>query len=168
MTLQSDMFINGAFAPALDHATDPVLAPATGEQYAEVARGSAADVDRAVESAHAAFPAWARTTPADRARALLKLADRGWKAACQADSALTKGLSKELAPFIAAAFFPTDNPTLSLLRPIPVTAWLPLSMIFFGLGPRSAVFLQAFSRIALISSSIACSGETPSDRTRSG
>lgn len=33
------------------------------------------------------------------------------------------------------------DPTLSLLRPIPVTAWLPLSMIFFGLGPRSAVFL---------------------------
>ncbi len=33
------------------------------------------------------------------------------------------------------------DPTLSLLRPIPVTAWLPLSMIFFGLGPRSAIFL---------------------------
>lgn len=33
------------------------------------------------------------------------------------------------------------DPTLSLLRPVPVTAWLPLSMVFFGLGPRSAVFL---------------------------
>lgn len=33
------------------------------------------------------------------------------------------------------------DPMLSLLRPIPVTAWLPLSMIFFGLGPKSAVFL---------------------------
>lgn len=33
------------------------------------------------------------------------------------------------------------DPTLALLRPIPVTAWLPLSMIFFGLGPKSAVFL---------------------------
>lgn len=33
------------------------------------------------------------------------------------------------------------DPMLSLLRPIPVTAWLPLSMIFFGLGPRSAIFL---------------------------
>jgi NitT/TauT family transport system permease protein len=33
------------------------------------------------------------------------------------------------------------DPTLSLLRPIPVTAWLPLSMIFFGLGPESAIFL---------------------------
>jgi len=33
------------------------------------------------------------------------------------------------------------DPTLSLLRPVPVTAWLPLSMIFFGLGPRAAIFL---------------------------
>jgi NitT/TauT family transport system permease protein len=33
------------------------------------------------------------------------------------------------------------DPILSLLRPIPVTAWLPLSMIFFGLGPKSAIFL---------------------------
>jgi NitT/TauT family transport system permease protein len=35
------------------------------------------------------------------------------------------------------------EPTLQLLRPIPVTAWLPLSMITFGLGPRSAFFLVA-------------------------
>jgi NitT/TauT family transport system permease protein len=33
------------------------------------------------------------------------------------------------------------DPTINLLRPIPVTAWLPLSMIFFGLGPSAAVFL---------------------------
>jgi NitT/TauT family transport system permease protein len=33
------------------------------------------------------------------------------------------------------------DPTINLLRPIPVTAWLPLSMIFFGLGPKAAIFL---------------------------
>lgn len=33
------------------------------------------------------------------------------------------------------------DPTLQILRPIPVTAWLPLAMIIFGLGPRSAFFL---------------------------
>ena len=33
------------------------------------------------------------------------------------------------------------DPTLQVLRPIPVTAWLPLSMIIFGLGSRSAFFL---------------------------
>jgi NitT/TauT family transport system permease protein len=33
------------------------------------------------------------------------------------------------------------DPTVQILRPIPVTAWLPLAMIIFGLGPRSAFFL---------------------------
>lgn len=35
------------------------------------------------------------------------------------------------------------DPMLQVLRPIPVTAWLPLSMILFGLGARSAFFLVA-------------------------
>ncbi len=35
------------------------------------------------------------------------------------------------------------DPLFQLLRPIPVTAWLPLSMIIFGLGARSAFFLVA-------------------------
>ncbi|WP_375460297.1 ABC transporter permease [uncultured Enterovirga sp.] len=44
------------------------------------------------------------------------------------------------------------DPTIQILRPIPVTAWLPLAMIMFGLGPRSAfflVFLGAFYPILL-------------------
>ena len=35
------------------------------------------------------------------------------------------------------------DPLVQVLRPIPVTAWLPLSMILFGLGARSAFFLVA-------------------------
>lgn len=44
------------------------------------------------------------------------------------------------------------DPMLQMLRPIPVTAWLPLSMIIFGLGGTSAfslVFLGAFFPILL-------------------
>lgn len=44
------------------------------------------------------------------------------------------------------------EPTIQILRPVPVTAWLPLSMIMFGLGPRSAfflVFLGAFYPILI-------------------
>lgn len=44
------------------------------------------------------------------------------------------------------------DPFLQLMRPIPVTAWLPLSMILFGLGAKSAfflVFLGAFYPILL-------------------
>jgi len=33
------------------------------------------------------------------------------------------------------------DPSIQILRPIPVTAWLPLAMIVFGIGPRSAFFL---------------------------
>jgi NitT/TauT family transport system permease protein len=46
----------------------------------------------------------------------------------------------------------TLDPFFQLMRPIPVTAWLPLSMILFGLGARSAfalVFLGAFFPILL-------------------
>jgi NitT/TauT family transport system permease protein len=44
------------------------------------------------------------------------------------------------------------DPFLQVMRPIPVTAWLPLSMILFGLGATSAfalVFLGAFYPILL-------------------
>ncbi len=33
------------------------------------------------------------------------------------------------------------DPLLQIMRPIPVTAWLPLAMIMFGIGPKSAIFL---------------------------
>jgi aldehyde dehydrogenase (NAD+) len=50
--------------------------PATGEVLATFADGTAADVDRAVASARAAFEGpWSRWTPYDRQRALLRLAD---------------------------------------------------------------------------------------------
>jgi NitT/TauT family transport system permease protein len=35
------------------------------------------------------------------------------------------------------------DPTLQFLRPIPVTAWLPLTMILFGLGPPATIALIA-------------------------
>ena len=56
---------------------------------------------------------------------------------CAAALGIPLGLMIGRIPLLRALL----DPTLSLLRPIPVTAWLPLSMIFFGLGPRSAVFL---------------------------
>ena len=35
------------------------------------------------------------------------------------------------------------DPTLEFLRPVPVTAWLPLTMILFGLGPPATIALIA-------------------------
>jgi 1-pyrroline dehydrogenase len=69
-------FIGGKWVPAASGRTDPVIDPATGETYAEVAASSQADVDTAVAAAGEAFADWAASTPGERSTALLKLADR--------------------------------------------------------------------------------------------
>ncbi len=53
----------------------PVFDPASGQPFAEVARGDAADVEAAVAAAEAAFPAWSALPNVERARWLEKLAD---------------------------------------------------------------------------------------------
>ncbi|MEU2233822.1 aldehyde dehydrogenase family protein, partial [Streptomyces vietnamensis] len=50
--------------------------PIDGRPFTEVARGTAEDVERALDAAHAAAPAWGRTAPAERAGILLRIADR--------------------------------------------------------------------------------------------
>ena len=50
--------------------------PVTGQTFCEVARGTAEDVERALDAAHAAAPAWGRTPAAARAEILNKIADR--------------------------------------------------------------------------------------------
>src|SRR5271165_78211 len=54
--------------------TEAVLNPATGEELARAPVSSAEDVDRAVKAARRAFEGWSQTTPAQRAQALLALA----------------------------------------------------------------------------------------------
>jgi aminobutyraldehyde dehydrogenase len=76
MTLHQQMFIDGRFVDAESGAVDPILAPATGERFADAARADTADVDRAVRAAEEAFRGWAKTPVGERARAILKLADR--------------------------------------------------------------------------------------------
>jgi acyl-CoA reductase-like NAD-dependent aldehyde dehydrogenase len=49
--------------------------PYTGEVWASIARGNAADVECAVAAATRALPVWNALKPADRGRLLLKLAD---------------------------------------------------------------------------------------------
>jgi betaine-aldehyde dehydrogenase len=72
-TLQN--FIDGSFVDPADGNTEPVLNPATGETIAQAPLSTAADVDRAVAAAKAAYDGWSVTTPGERAAALLKLAD---------------------------------------------------------------------------------------------
>jgi betaine-aldehyde dehydrogenase len=60
---------------APDGDTEAVLNPATGEELARAPVASPEDVDRAVKAARRAFPGWSNATPAQRAEALLALAD---------------------------------------------------------------------------------------------
>ncbi|MGI8590893.1 MAG: aldehyde dehydrogenase family protein [Nakamurella sp.] len=67
-------FINGEFA-TLDGGTSEVFDPSTGQAYASAALSGAPDLDRAYAAAATAFESWGRTTPAERQRTLLKVAD---------------------------------------------------------------------------------------------
>lgn len=49
------------------------------------------------------------------------------------------GVPTGFSPLLGRLF----DPMIQLLRPIPITAWVPLSLVFFGFGFRSAVFLVA-------------------------
>lgn len=70
-----DLLINGEWVSAEGGETFETFNPATGEKLADCANASPADIDRAVEAARAAFPAWSKTAPAERANLLLKVAD---------------------------------------------------------------------------------------------
>ncbi len=75
MTYQDRLFIGGEFVDAVDGTTIDVHNPHDGSLLAQVAEARAADVDRAVEAAQEAFPAWSSMPAADRGRLLARLAD---------------------------------------------------------------------------------------------
>ena len=68
-------YIGGAWVEPLDARDFPITSPATGEDIGTVALASAADVERAVAAAVAAFPAWSTTTLAGRKAVLLRVRD---------------------------------------------------------------------------------------------
>ncbi|MSO20151.1 MAG: aldehyde dehydrogenase family protein [Acidobacteria bacterium] len=68
--------IGGELVGALSGETVATHNPATGEKLADVPNCAAADVDRAVAAAHAAYPAWRRLTPVERAVYVRKFAAR--------------------------------------------------------------------------------------------
>jgi betaine-aldehyde dehydrogenase len=68
-------FINGELVDPVEGRTEEVVNPATGEAIAEAPLSTAEDVNLAVEAARRAFETWGTTTPAERAKVLLALAD---------------------------------------------------------------------------------------------
>jgi len=68
-------FINGKSVPSASGETTQIIDPATGNVYAEAPKSNQADVDAAMKAAANAFEEWKETTPSERQRALLKIAD---------------------------------------------------------------------------------------------
>ncbi|MFE0042063.1 acetaldehyde dehydrogenase ExaC [Streptomyces albireticuli] len=71
-----DHWIGGAYVPPVKGRYFENPTPVNGQPFTEVARGTAEDVERALDAAHAAAPAWGRTSPADRSAVLNRIADR--------------------------------------------------------------------------------------------
>lgn len=71
-----DHFIGGEYVPPAKGGYFENPAPVTGENFTEVARGTAEDVERALDAAHGAAPAWGKTPAAERASLLNRIADR--------------------------------------------------------------------------------------------
>jgi phenylacetaldehyde dehydrogenase len=73
--IDAEMLIGGEWVAAKDGARIPSIDPATGATIGHLPDASAADVDRAVRAARAAFDGWATTPPAARAAILWRIAD---------------------------------------------------------------------------------------------
>ena len=73
--IRHQLFIGGRFVDAANRETLATLNPHDNSTIADVALAGVADVNRAVEAASAALPAWRKMAAADRGRFLLKLAD---------------------------------------------------------------------------------------------
>jgi aldehyde dehydrogenase len=69
-------FIGGQWVPPAGGRYFENPTPVTGQTFCEVARSDEADIDKALDAAHAAAPAWGKTAPAERAAILNKIADR--------------------------------------------------------------------------------------------
>jgi len=95
--MNTKLFIKGRFVAGKGDHKEQVLDPATGKAIAEVAEASEDQIVAAVEAANAAFPAWARTAPKDRATMLLKLADRVEAEAEELASLESRNCGKPLA-----------------------------------------------------------------------
>jgi aldehyde dehydrogenase len=71
-----DHWIGGEYVPPVKGQYFENPSPVTGQNFCEIARGTAEYVDRALDAAHGAADAWGRTSVAERAVILNKIADR--------------------------------------------------------------------------------------------
>ena len=167
MTQTFRNLIDGELVDAASGTTYDVVNPATGQVYATAPASGEEDVDRAYRAAEKAFETWGETTPAERQRAMLRIADaleeraaEFVKVECENTGkpiALTE--TEELPPAVdqlrffagaarvlegrSAGEYMTDHTSFVRREPIgvvgQVTPWnYPLMMAVWKLGPALA------------------------------
>ena len=170
------LFIDGEWHAAPGGKTFKVNNPATGDKLADVADGGVAEAKRAIEAAHAAFPAWAATTAEKRSQLLSKAAALMMERIDHLAAVLTSENGKPIAESrgettIGAAFLQwnaeearriygevvppaaADRRILTFRQPVGVVAaitpWnFPTSMVTRKLGPALAAGCTAVLRPA--------------------
>jgi len=73
---QYDNYIGGAWVPPADGQYFEAVTPLTGKPFTRVPRSNEKDVEAALDAAHRARAAWGRTSTAERANLLNRIADR--------------------------------------------------------------------------------------------
>jgi len=71
-----DHYIGGEWVEPIKGDYFENISPVNGKPFTEVARGTAEDIDSALDAAHAAADSWGRASLAERSNVLLKIADR--------------------------------------------------------------------------------------------
>ncbi len=71
-----DNFIGGTWVPPVEGKYFKNVTPITGQVICEAARSTAADIELALDAAHAARQRWGRTSAAERSLILNRIADR--------------------------------------------------------------------------------------------
>jgi len=73
---QYDNYIGGQWVAPVRGAYFDNVSPVTGQTVCKIARGTAEDIELALDAAHAAKDAWGKASPTERSNILLKMADR--------------------------------------------------------------------------------------------
>jgi aldehyde dehydrogenase len=71
-----DHYIGGQWVKPASGQYFDNISPINGQPFTQAARGNAADIDRALDAAHAAFATWSRTSVTERSNTLLRIAQR--------------------------------------------------------------------------------------------
>ncbi len=104
-------YIDGAWVDPITPNRIPVIDPATEEPFTEISGGAAADVDRAVAAAKAAFPAFSRSSQAERLallRRCLAIYNRRYEEiarACTQEMGAPIGFARDAQAFVGQGHF---------------------------------------------------------------